>query len=607
MAISRNKVALGGLTVALLAAGLPALGQQQQKSPESILPPGFGDAPPPSPTPAPSPAPSANPGVKPPAVRQTLPGDVVDFGGKTIDSDVPDTAAEARSLPPTLSNQLDTPDFARRSLAITGFAGPRDGGLAPNAFGRTNGHFLEGLMGRLNAPIVSRWLSIALRRALASRLNTPHGLNGADFAAERAWLLVRMGEAVVARTVVQSVDNGNFTPKLYEAALQTSLATADPAALCPLADGARAVSRDRRWVLAGAFCAGLAGNPASAGQLLESARRSGVAQGIDLLLAQKLLGAGAKGEQGVTIEWDGVDQLTAWRYALAMATGVAIPPPLFATVNNRVQLWRAQAPALSTQARIGPAERAAAQGVLSNAALVDLYADVDAGDDQSSAEAGVARDLRTCYTDPDPAARLTMLRRLWDEPKDPALRYARLILTARAAARLPVTSDNPESDRVISSILSAGLIEPALAWQHVVKRGSNVWGMLTVADAGARLVNRSDIGAYQARANDTSGRRAPMLFAALAGLGRVMPGDVDGLARTLDVDMHLDNSWTRAIDRAAQLNQPGTVLLLAAIGMQTTDWHGVPPAGFYRIIAAMHRVGLDGEARMMAIEALTRL
>jgi hypothetical protein len=71
--------------------------------------------------------------------------------------------------------------------------------------------------------------------------------------------------------------------------------------------------------------------------------------------------------------------------------------------------------------------------------------------------------------------------------------------------------------------------------------------------------------------------------------------------------MHLDNSWTRAIDRAAQLNQPGTVLLLAAIGMQTTDWHGVPPAGFYRIIAAMHRVGLDGEARMMAIEALTRL
>ena len=34
------------------------------------------------------------------------------------------------------------------------------------------------------------------------------------------------------------------------------------------------------------------------------------------------MGTGAQGHQAVTIEWDGVNQLTAWRYGLATAGGV---------------------------------------------------------------------------------------------------------------------------------------------------------------------------------------------------------------------------------------------------------------------------------------------
>ncbi|MFX6330792.1 hypothetical protein ABTF76_21300, partial [Acinetobacter baumannii] len=85
----------------------------------------------------------------------------------------------------------------------------------------------------------SRWLSIGLRRTLASDVATPADVDGADFAAERAWLLVRMGEPIVARAIAQHVDTANFTPKLYEATLQAGLASADPAALCPVADAAR--------------------------------------------------------------------------------------------------------------------------------------------------------------------------------------------------------------------------------------------------------------------------------------------------------------------------------------------------------------------------------
>jgi len=41
--------------------------------------------------------------------------------------------------------------------------------------------------------------------------------------------------------------------------------------------------------------------------------------------------------------------------------------------------------------------------------------------------------------------------------------------------------------------------------------------------------------------------------------------------------------------------------------MQTTNWHGVSPEALFRIVEAMHRVGLDGQARMVAVEALTRV
>lgn len=589
------------MTAGVVAAALPALGQQRD-APESILPPGFGD--PPAATPAPTPTPTT---PSPTPQSGTVALGQADGNALTADlSDATDDGAlAATAIDPAMLARYEIPPFARRSLDVTGIAGPGDGGLVASAFGRADGRYLETLMGRLDAPIASRWLSIALRRALASRLLTPNGVNGADFAAERAWLLVRMGEPVVARAVVQSVDPPDFTPKLYEAALQSMLAAADPAGLCPHADRAAGMVPARAWTMAQAFCAGLAGYPEKAGDLLNDARRRGVASGIDLLLAEKVLGTGASGRQAVTIEWDGVDQLTAWRYGLATATGTEIPNALFGTVDPRVRLWQAQAPTLDPRVRAPLAELAAAQGVLSSAALIDLYGAIEGGDDQTSAEVGVARDLRSAYTDADVTSRQQAMHRLWDDAKTDRARYARLILTARAATLVPADAGNADADTLIASMLSAGFENQALRWRNAVQRGSNGWAMLAIADPVAARLSQSDITAYQQRGGSTGGRGA-MFFAALAGLGRVAPGDLDGLAGSLGVDLRLNNPWTRAIDLAAARQEPGTVLLLAAIGMQTADWRGVSPDAFYRMIAAMHRVGLDAEAHMLAIEALTR-
>ena len=584
--------------VALLIAGAA----WAQDRPESILPPGFGDA-------APAPTPTAAP---PPVARP-----VAAPGGGFIQPVPPENGTSARPAPspspsgtptatpspidPAILAEYEMPAFARRSLALIGPAGPREGALGTEVWAGADGTFLQGLMRRLDAPLPSRWASILLRRALTAQATTPRYVNGADFAAERAWLLLRMGEAQPARAVVQGVDPGDHTPKLYQVAMNAMLAASDPAGLCPLADAAVGATRERGWTMAQGMCAALAGEPGRGAALLTAARRRRVATGIDLLLAQKVVGA-AGGRQAITIEWDGVDRLTAWRWGLASATGVVAPPELMAGSGRQVLYWRATTPTLPLAERIEAAEAAAAAGVLSTRALVDLYGAVAADDDAPAAASAVADDLRSAYVNRDPEARERALRSVWGEGTPP---YGRLLLTARAAARVRARADHPDADRLIAAMLGAGMDRTAARWRGVVGEGSDGWAMLALADPDARgLLDYSDLASYAGSGDAAAKQR--LFFAGLAGLGRLSAEDVERGAEALNVRIGRENSWTRALDRAAAAGQQGTVALLAAVGMQARDWGGVPPESLFRIVGALRAVGLGGEARMIAAEAIAR-
>ncbi len=589
-----------------LIALYPAIAQ---RGPQSILPPGFGepDAPPP-------PKPSEDRPAKPkadtpgeevpdltlrPAPSDGTSDEVVgsDEGGL---SNISDNAMAAVAEPE------DLPPQARRSLDQVGLMTADDGGLGPGAFGDADGRYLTGLMVRAKAPVASRWASILLRRALVSQSRIPVNIDGADWVAHRAWLLVRMGEADNARALVQRVDSDNFTPWLYEVAMQAALATADPAAMCGIADDAADLGPAPAWLLARAMCAGLSGEGGTASSLVSQAshgtgRR---ARGIDVLLAEKVVGAGTNTRRAITIQWDDVQRLTAWRFGLAAATGVQIPMPLFGTVGPQVQAWAARAPLSDPGQRIGFADRAATLGVFSNAALVDLYGSIYDLADPAERGGTVANDLRQAYSG-DPDVRLAALRNLWKPAADPYQSYARQILTARAAATIPndAPTQDGDVDALIAAMMSSGLDIQAARWAKVAASGSLGWGLIAVGAPRAEIkVSASDISGFGG--DDTL--RAQMLYAGLAGLGRLPQADVDRLATSLNVAVGRQNSWTRALDRAVLARQPGTVALLCAVGMQTKSWAAVPPAHLYRIVDALRRVGFEPEARMIAAEALAR-
>jgi hypothetical protein len=600
------KWALGSFALALT---LPVVAQQ---APESLLPPGFGDAPEaPAPQPA-RPAPGAPVVIRPPASTPTVqslnPATPPDL---SLVQATQNAAAEAELTPEEIAAQkakYDLPETARRSLDRIGPLTPQTRGFEPDAFGGQSGKFLAALMRETHAPIVSRWASILLRRTLLSAVDTPRDIDGADWAAERAWLLLRMGEADNARLMVQSVDADRYSPRLYAIAMQTYLATADPAGLCPLSAGALRFSKEPGWDMTRAMCPALSGDQGTSSGALNQAQRRGIVRGVDYRLAEKVVGTGFNARRSVKIEWDGVDRLTAWRFGLATALNVEIPDALYGTVGPHVRAWEARAPALTALKRRPGVDIAARLGVFSNAALVSFYGQIGTDDDAPADVADRIESLRTAYSGSTVGNRIGAMRNWWGDGAKPD--YLGLIATARAAAALPVAqADAQDAANLVAAMLTAGYDRNAARWARALGQidgagASQFWALLAVgAPSPVVEINSSRVSGY---VGDVGAEKGRMLIAALAGLSRLSDDDATTLAKDNGFGLDANSRWARAIGAAAQRGEKGTVALLAAVGMQGNDWSHLPAGHLYHVVAALHRVGLDPEARMVAAEAISR-
>lgn len=602
--MTKRLIALSlGLSGAAVAAALvlPALAQ------ESLLPEGFG-SPAPAPTPSPTPAPSATPtpsatpkstGPTAPTVSATLPGT------DTAATDDEETEDGEEVEPGTL--KYDLPPGARRLLSRIGPLTPETGGLAPDAFG-VRGQYAAAIMRATRGPIASRWGAILLRRSLASAIDTPDTINGADLAADRAALLLRMGEAPIARSIVQSVDYDRASPRLVATAQQVFLANADPAGLCPYVPAGLAHGDEQSWRLSAGICAGLSGEAGPAGWAMSRVRSSGRVSNFDILLAERVLGASGAGGRSITIQWDKIDKLTSWRFGMATATAIPIPATLRETQTPAMRAWTVLAPMSDMADRIAAAPDAAARGVLSSEAYVSLLSAAAADEDPSDSLATQTDLLRSAFGGASGADRYGAMTSLWGQGANPIDRYAAMVATARAAAALPIGTDVGDDPwQLIGSMLAGGYDNRAVDWVPSVNVGSRAWGVLAVGSP--RPLNGTTAGAvstFSGSDDSQDYRRSKLLLAGLAGLGRIDSGQAASAASDLEVNLGKQTRWTRAISEAAQRGEPGMVALLAATGMQG-DWSTMPPYHLYHIVKALREVGLGSEARMIAAEALVRV
>lgn len=524
-----------------------------------------------------------------------------------------ETAVEVVSQPTTVvpvKPPVEYPGWARRDPWVVGKLDPAGLGLGDNPWGNQSGAFLTTLMRRMNTPIGSRWAHIALRNALLAKVRAPRDVNPIDWVAERSWLLLRMGEADAARMLVDGVDTDQFTPKMVQVAVQTALANADAAALCPLEPGLRQNEAQIR-PLVQAMCAALAGDADSASAQIDDARRHGRIGGIDISLPQKVIGAAGTG-RAATIDWGPVDSLTAWRFGLAAATGMAPPDNLVNASSPQLRAFEARAPLLPPQQRLAPALVAAGLGVFSSQTLVDLYSAIYDTTDPTDVPTTDAWQLRQAFVGKDQATRLDAIRHLLGVGKDRLQKEGSRALVARAATLVnpdpKLAKDAPD---LISAMLAAGYDRAAARWIPAASRmddvnGDRCWAMLALGSADVGNVGTSRITAFIDRDKSPQKVRSAFLVAGLAGLGRISTDTANSLNRRYGLGLGTITSWTRAMDAAAASGQAGTVLVLTGTGFQTPFWDKVPAAHLYHAITALERTGQDFTARMIAAEALSR-
>jgi hypothetical protein len=594
------------IKVGLLVAGaagvifaLPAIGQQ---GPESLLPPGFGDPPPPPATtrpPVTDPAIPGNPTAPRPATS-AAPGKAPSATDADDEKDEEDEEEEELVI------RYDVPPAARRSLTAVGIVSEGSGGYPATAFGITKGTFLKQVLERTNGPLASRWGTIMARRLLVSRTNTPSGVDGADWTAERAWLLLRMGDSVVARQLVQEVDAGRYSKRLHQVAMQAFLANGDLAGMCPLTEGGIRMVGDAKWKMSRPICASLAGDQGNATAFLNQGRNQGWMKGIDYVLAEKAIGAGINGRRSVKVVWDNVTDISVWRFGLSAATGLKPPERIFSGSGRQINGWRAQLPMFDSATRVTSAPGAAALGVLSNRDMVDLYAQVADDSDAPDAARVRAEALASAYATGDDSDKVTAMSGIWDGAGAGDDFHAMLVLTARAAALIaPSSTHSAAADRLIASMMTAGLDRSAAAWADVATSGSLGWGLLAVGSPEVAAIQYGALDDFYDNDNSENGHKSALLLAGLAGLARVSAGAQTDFSDDLGVDIQRSSKWSRAITAAAERGESGTVALLALGGLQGPDWARVPPHHLYHIVRSLRAVGLEPEARMIAAEAVT--
>lgn len=513
------------------------------------------------------------------------------------------------SLPPPPA-PVEYPGWAKRDPRAVGPLDPERLGLGADPWGASNGPFLSTLMRRMDTPLASRWLHIALRDALLAKVAAPQLANPVDWVAERSWLLLRMGEADAARMLVSGVDTSGFTPKMVQVAVQSALADGDPPALCPIEDGIAQYEPNIR-VMVQAMCSALAGEADSASTQIDDARRRGRIGGIDLSLAQKVVGAAGSG-RAATIDWGPVDSLSAWRFGLAAATGMVAPDRLMNSASVQLRAFQARLPLLTPQQRLKSALVATGLGVFSSQSLTDLYSAIYDSTDTDELSGTDAWQVRQAFVGKDADTRIGAIRKLLAIGKDGLEKEAARALAARAATRVEpdakLAKDAPE---LVSAMLAGGFDQAASRWIPAVDKmddedADRCWAMIVLGAPNVSDVGASRLNSFIKRDKSPNRLRSALLVAGLSGLGRISTDSANSLNKRFDLGLGRQSSWTKMIDAAAARGQAGTVLVLTGTGFQTPRFEQLPAGHMYHSIMALQRTGQDFSARMIAAEALSR-
>lgn len=509
-----------------------------------------------------------------------------------------------------------------------GLIGYAEGGFAASLWQGTGWSLVESLMPRL--PEISR---SPVMRSLSSRLLLSRGVvpedkpEEANFIQMRVDRLVAMGDVENALALIKVVPEAR-RDELYARTEADTLFLADRRTeACTKANGAVARFQDVYWRQAQAFCLALKGQHARAALMSDLLRERDTDTPPVFYAAIERLGGLETATADVPAAPNGLI------LAMVMAAKLDLSEQMIKNAQPAAQRAIAQSTDVDPDIRLVAAEAALAVGALTDDEAMKLYLGFPFGEDEIRSPLTTAEEnwgprarallVKAASSQPVSLGKAEVLRRSWE------LGRARGGYSATVRASIPVVAGmsaeislSAFAETAARTLFAGGRLDEAMAWYRLVAADSDrspelkaaadaLWPLAVLADTSETIAWDPDrLARWYAGARDadpeSAQRRALTLFTLLDATGREIP---DPLWRNLldapmvSLEPGLNRAWEYGLDKAAADNRLGETILLIVTGAAATGDGTYPSNGpGYRAIAALRRVGLDADARRLAIE-----
>ncbi|MCH8095468.1 MAG: hypothetical protein IID53_00125 [Proteobacteria bacterium] len=506
----------------------------------------------------------------------------------------------------------------------------------------TSRSLVERLLPKLPAAVPSPVMRGLTRRLLLSSATPPEGTgSGRSLVAMRVEKLAAMGDPKVVGDLLRVAPSRLEDEALARARIDNAFLTNDNAGAC---SQIRALIRQYQgayWQKALSFCQALAGEHARAALGAGLLRELG--HGDDQVFFTLIAALG--GDKGAVVE--SLPKPAPLHLAMLRAARQRLPEDVLQTADAAILRTVAISPNAALDLRLEAAERAEAVGALPSDSLAQIYASVTFSPEQlanafSQAEAdrgprGRALLYQATAIQSVPTAQAEILRKAWALARESggyqtSVRVHLPTLGGIAPA-MELAWFAEEAGR---ALLIAGRYQAAAAWLALTRQASppgaadamggagtqtgqgagqaaenSFWSLIQLADATDSLAWEADAlnkwwESSKSAGTDGLRARATALFTLLEAFDK--PVDAK-LWQPLLEGPHFESvklpapALLHALNSAAAERRIGATVLLTLICLGEDGPTGADPLLLRAVISGLREVGLEKEARALAVEA----
>ncbi|MBW7850354.1 MAG: hypothetical protein H3C38_07665 [Rhodospirillales bacterium] len=532
-------------------------------------------------------------------------------------------AAPTPQRPPALGPQVEVDTLQAIDPNSVGILGPAKGGFGIAMWQGTSLGIVQRLLPGLPTASTSRTMRDLMRRLLLSEAAAPRGerWGGKPLLALRVDAMMASGDLENTRALVEAIPQPAMKPPMARRLIDALLLAGETKEACRQRDKLVDDGEDAYLAKVRTFCQIVNGRTADAQLSVALLREFDHADAAFYALAEAMLGLPAAGVASLPAP-------SPLLLAMFKEAGKPLPHDAAATGQPAILRAIARSENAETETRLAAAEKAERIGALATAALADLYLAVQPTPEER------ARPAAHLAAEATPRSR-ALLYQAVTAATAPAAR-AEAIGSALAGARMQgafftaarlyapmLAGMQPGAEMAaiagpaLRALLAVGETTAAERWLPLAAGQTDAGHAASAAIltriaalpsappvAPAALVAWT--GSLSQLSPPQAERQAAIVYGLLESLGDEVPAAawvplMEGPPLTGAV-VPKPALW-HALPRAAAAGRKAETVLLALASLGEAGAGGAEPTNLYRIVTALRQIGLEAEARALAIEA----